>query len=288
MGYQHLNRTVFTSMLILLLSGIQAQYYYNDLFSIKQLEAKQNSYQANRVKQVNETALLTGGQKQPDYQQWTRISIHADTFWQQKNKEQLTITTCLVFEKNGKLKGVIENQPDLRNNTIYERSASGSVSIIETDFFDSTMDFRDHEIHRWFYNEKGMPQVMWRLAEQFDGRMDTTEIRFTLDSAGRVAEERSYRKGKETGFFYYYYNESGQLTDIVRYNDKWNRLLPDLMFEYDEQGNLIQKMQLTSSRDMTYLIWRYGYDKKRLMYEEALFNEKKEHTGSIRYSYEYY
>jgi antitoxin component YwqK of YwqJK toxin-antitoxin module len=136
------------------------------------------------------------------------------------------------------------------------------------------------------HNTKNQPTQLWRIVEQFDGKFDTTTIHFLVDTNGLVTEEQIYKKKTLTNFIYYYYDERDNLTDIVRYNDTWKRLLPDQLFEYDDNGNIIQRMQLTGSRDVSYLIWRYGYGENGLLKEEALFNNKKEHTGSIRYAYQ--
>jgi hypothetical protein len=75
------------------------------------------------------------------------------------------------------------------------------------------------------------------------------------------------------------------VTDIVRFNLKAKRLLPDVMFEYDDKDRVIQKITTTSSVNLGYLIWRYIFDDKGLKSKEALFNDDKQLTGKIEYSY---
>lgn len=58
-----------------------------------------------------------------------------------------------------------------------------------------------------------------------------------------------------------------------------------MMFEYDEQNRVIQKITTTPSLKVSYLIWRYIYDNKGLKTKEALFNDDKQLTGKIEYSY---
>jgi hypothetical protein len=57
------------------------------------------------------------------------------------------------------------------------------------------------------------------------------------------------------------------------------------MFEYDDSDRVIQKITTTSSRTLGYLIWRYIFDEKGLKTKEALFNDDKELTGKIEYTY---
>ena len=88
-------------------------------------------------------------------------------------------------------------------------------------------------------------------------------------------EERAYRRAVETAYFYYYYDDKNRLSDIVRFNKKLDRLIPDIMFEYDENNRVIQKITTTSDRVVGYLIWRYILDEKGLRTKEALFNMKQ-------------
>ncbi len=122
---------------------------------------------------------------------------------------------------------------------------------------------------------------MWRIINT----TDSLELRFAADEDGNPGDERSFRKAVEASVVYYYYDDKNRLTDIVRYNTRLKKLLPDMMFEYDEQDRVIQKITTTSSLHMGYLIWRYLFDEKGLKIREALFNNEKELTGKIEYNY---
>jgi hypothetical protein len=63
--------------------------------------------------------------------------------------------------------------------------------------------------------------------------------------------------------------------------------MPDIMFEYDDNDRVIQKITTTSGAHLGYLIWRYIYDPKGLKTKEALFNDDKQMTGKIEYSYSF-
>jgi hypothetical protein len=85
------------------------------------------------------------------------------------------------------------------------------------------------------------------------------------------------------------------LTDIVRYNVKARRLLPDYMFEYSPDNRVIQKITTLSTNGLPYLTWRYVYDNKGLKTKEATFfkpreassNQDQVMTGKIEYSYRF-
>jgi hypothetical protein len=116
---------------------------------------------------------------------------------------------------------------------------------------------------------------------------DTTEIRFTLDDKGNVVEELPFIKKVSRDKTYYYYDSKNRLTDIVRYNVKARRLLPDYMFEYSDKNQVIQKITTLSTIGLGYLIWRYVFDDRGLKIKEATFNRDKAMTGKIEYSYQF-
>ena len=76
------------------------------------------------------------------------------------------------------------------------------------------------------------------------------------------------------------------MTDVVRYNKKAKRLLPDYMFEYSDANQVIQKITVPASGS-DYLIWRYQYDAKGLKIREACFDRQKQLTGKIEYNYRF-
>ena len=121
----------------------------------------------------------------------------------------------------------------------------------------------------------------WRIIN----KKDSLEVRFVTDENGNVIEERNFRRGVLADPVYYYYDERNRLTDIVRFNYKANRLLPDYLFEYDENDRVIQKITTTSGKNLGYLTWRYLFDEKGLKTKEALFNKDKQLQGRIDYSY---
>ena len=284
MVYQHPPNWI-SIVLCLITLPVKAQYYYNDLIALKQWEQKARLYRTEQVSKITETAILPNGEKQTDYNQFHTISSTGDTVRKVRSMGEFTLTTLYIRDRAGYLQSEIEIQPGMNTRIEYKRDTNGNITRIENIHTDSLLDFVDHEIHEWFYDAKNKPKELLRIVEQFNGKFDTTTIRLILDEKEQVIEEQSYKNKNLSNFFYYYYDSSGNLTDIVRYNEKWKRLLPDQLFEYDEKNQLIQRMQLTGSRDVSYLIWRYGYERNGLLKEEALFNNKKEHTGSIRYNY---
>jgi hypothetical protein len=143
------------------------------------------------------------------------------------------------------------------------------------------------EVHQWTYTAAGKPEKMWRTINGGD----SLEIRFVQDENGNPGEEVTYRKDYETDRLYYYFDEKNRITDIVRYNKKIKKLVPDIIITYDDNDRIIQKISSSPGDNLGrvtwvgYVIWRYIYNDKGLKTKEALFDKEQQLTGKIEYSY---
>ena len=115
-------------------------------------------------------------------------------------------------------------------------------------------------------------------------KKDTSIVSFKLDEAGNVIEEQETRRFIKEEPVYYYYDAKNRLTDIVRYNKKAARLLPEQMFDYSVSNNLIQRTTIAPNSS-DYLVWRYRFNEKGLKTREDIFNKEKELTGKVEYNY---
>ena len=80
-------------------------------------------------------------------------------------------------------------------------------------------------------------------------------------------------KNQLTQKYFYYYNQRHQLTDVVHFNTKANQLLPDFVFEYNEDGTIRQMTQVPQGSD-DYLIWLYEYDSNGLKRKKDVLTNK--------------
>jgi hypothetical protein len=184
---------------------------------------------------------------------------------------------------------VADSSTNIVSVTNYEYDAAGRITRVQNTVKDSSNDFSQVETHQWYYNAAGKPERMWRIiaVSGASSSIDSMEVRIKADEDGNPGEERTYKKGIEMSYLDYYYDDKDRLTDIVRYNNKLKKLLPDFMFEYDDNDRVIQKITTTSNSLLGYLIWRYIYNDKGLKTKEALFNKDKELTGKIDFTYTY-
>jgi len=239
------------------------------------------TYLANKVQTVSAKGIDPQGRQTNDFSELQEVK---------ENGVALKITTrnntnntifYNRFDNQGRLISITDSSTAIQSTTTYEYDANGKITLVKNNIKDTANDFNQAEIHKWIYTADGKPVKMWRTIND----ADSLEIRFSPDENGNTGDEKTYRRGVEAGTVYYYYDYKNRLTDIVRYNTKAKKLLPDIMFEYDDSNRVIQKITTTSSLNLSYLIWRYLFDEKGLKTKEALFNNDKELTGKIEYSY---
>ena len=278
------NISLFLSVLFSL--HLQGQYYYNDILGTLETNRQMKTYQANKVRTVSVAGYDKQGAKANDFSEFQEIKENGMALKTSSFNGLNKTVTYTRFDTQGRIISLTDSSTGIQSTTSYEYDAGGKITRIQNTAKDPSNDFNQTETHQWIYHSSGKPEKMWRIITTGAvGTTDSLEIRFVTDENGNTAEERTFRKGVETGYLYYYYDDKNRVSDIVRYNTKLKKLLPDFMFEYNDEDKIIQKITTTSSRNLGYLIWRYIFDAKGLKTKEALFNDDKELTGKIEYSY---
>ena len=113
---------------------------------------------------------------------------------------------------------------------------------------------------------------------------DTTIVIFVKDEKGLVTEEQWSRKGKNIESYFYYYNEQNNISDIVRYNSKVKKMLPDFIYEYNENGSIKQMIQVLAGGS-NYNTWVYTYLTNGLKEKEFCYDKQKKLVGAVEYIY---
>ena len=111
------------------------------------------------------------------------------------------------------------------------------------------------------------------------------QVELVKDEQGLIVEEHWKKKNRTIETYYYYYDANKQLTDIVRYNAKLKKLLPDFQYEYDANGRVSQMIQV-SMGSSSYFTWKYTYNEKGLKQKEVGYDKEKKMIGRIEYMYE--
>jgi YD repeat-containing protein len=199
-------------------------------------------------------------------------------------RSNFSITTNLLASYNlqGQLIKTLDTSESYQSTTLYSYDGAGRIISIINSSLETDNQVRDSETHIWQYNDKGLPISMIKIK----GETDSTFVMLKADENGNIIEEHPVRRGQPLPAVYYYYNSSKQLTDIVQYNEKAQRLLPIYIFEYDGSGN-ISSMVFVPSGSNDYQRWYYTYNDKGLRTKDACFDKKRQLMGSIEYNYSF-
>ena len=257
-----------------------SQYYYNDLVATKQAVQQYDALKSNHVTHVTARSFENDNQPTENFMLEQTISPDANTVTINASYPSTGSLLTINTYKNGRLVSTQDSSANIRTTTSYAYNDAGNIASITTQAEDTFMNSRSTEVHLWKYNDKGQPAQMLRIK---DGS-DTTVVQLTYDN-GNVAQETWRRKGNITENYYYYYNSNNQLTDIVRYNYRAKKMLPDYLYDYDSQGRIIKMMQVPTGRS-DYMIWQYVYNSNGLKEKELLYNKQQQLVGRIEYKYQ--
>jgi hypothetical protein len=276
----------FIGLLLLLPVKITlAQYYYKDIILNSQAIEKWKSYKEAKTRAVVLHSFEGNGQPTEGFE--CRQTIAGDfstiiTYTKADNLGHASTLTAIYNTSSGLLKQTIDTSDTYQSTTDYDYDANGKISTITNTSVETDNQVRSVEKHIWNYNQNGVPSGMLKVRDN----TDTTYVQFATDGKGNITEEHPMRNGIALPTVYYYYNADNLLTDIVRYNQKAQRLLPDYMFEYDNNKRL-SSMLFVHEGSTDYQRWIYDYNEKGLKTRESCFNKKKELLGRIEYEYNY-
>jgi len=259
-----------------------SQYYYTDLVDARLINDRMKNLTTQKVKSITATGYDANGAKTSDFNEWQEVDGEKKSLKITSRNGQDVNRQYYQFDNDYRLISITDSSAGIKTVTSYSYDNNGNITLIKTTLKDSLQDFSESIEHQYQYNA-GKPERLLRI---LNGK-DSTEYRFTLEEHKNVADEQLFRRGVGYDRVYYYYDDKNRLTDVVRYNKKAQKLLPAMMFEYDDMGRIIQKLTVVSADNPDYLIWRYLYDAKGLKTKEALFNKQKELTGRIEYAYKF-
>jgi 3',5'-cyclic AMP phosphodiesterase CpdA len=254
---------------------LYSQHYYKDLVMTGDLAKKRALYQANKVKTVRMNSF---DNLDRPIDKFSCNQVVSNNFSEIKT---VTTESDNLFDQKGMLIKSIDTAEGNKTISTYGYNQAGQLTIITSQSF-SPGDFNSREQHYWAYNAAGKPQSMIKIKNG----TDTTHIENVLDDKGNVIEEKSRINGVLQPTIYYYYDMENRLTDVVRYNVRAKRMLPDFMFEYNEQGQL--HTMLTPMQNMgDYQKWYYSYDAKGLKQKDECYSKSKQMIGRIEYQYQF-
>ena len=271
--------TLFISFLTCTAFG---QHYYNDLLTSSDFMKKRELYRLNKVKAVQYYSFDNNNQPIPGFK--CDLAINS-SFTQITTTTTApvsgTSTNISTFNNTGSLLEQTDTSEGNKSTLSYTYDAANRLTQVNSKSF-SPGNYTSSEQHLWYYNQDGKPSKMLKIK---NGK-DTTYISFVVDEQGNVAEERSVYRGKEQPTIYYYYDNNHHLTDIVRYNQRARRLLPDYIFEYNTDGQT-SSMLVTTEGSGDYQKWIYTYDSKGLKAQDLCYSKSKVLIGKVEYKYQF-
>lgn len=258
-----------------------AQYYFKDIIGTQESSNLVDRYRKNNVHTVTLKSYTIDNTPIENLSVQQEFSPAAHTLRTITNNDYLPASYLTTyFDETGRiLKTTDSTAGSFVNTTVYRYNNAGQVQSILTVFGDSLTSLRRDE-HIWQYDAQNRVRQMLRVKNQ----KDTAIVHFKLDDANNVVEEQETVRYIKEEPVYYYYDAKNRLTDIVRYNKKAARLLPEQMFEYATNNLLVQRTTVPQNR-ADYLIWRYSFDDKGLRTKEEIFDKQKELTGKVLYRY---
>lgn len=256
-----------------------SQYYYKDLVAT-QLTAKQFALlKSAGVKKVTlssfdgssvETAGFTADQAIDPVKHTLLSTTHTSVIG-----DSYLLST---YNEAGQLISTSDSAQNSVNKTSYTYDALGRLTLISNT--SGSDNIANTEEHRYSYDANGQPSGMLRIR---NGK-DSSLISFVLDDKGKVGEEKTVRSTLPTASYYYYHDTKGNLSDVVRFNVRANRLLPDYMFEFNPEGQL-KKMTLVPEGSNEYQVWYYQYGPDGLKKMDLVYNKQQQLMGKVEYAY---
>jgi len=261
---------------------VSAQYYYKDIMSNKQLMADMAVYKDHKISNIEVKSFEADDQPSKGFYCEKKISKN---FRQIETYTRSFVTTKSILTTSFDGKGLLVKSVDSSDVSVstsdYKYDSVGNISSITSDSRSSDDDFTTSlvETHKYVYDSTGKLQKMLRIKNT----TDTTEIDFVVDPKGNITDE--IEVAVYGNHYYYYYDTLNRLTDIVRYNIVKQKMLPDFIFEYNDDGQLEKMVATQEGVNANYFVWTYLYD-GQLRIKEKCYSKENELLGYFEYEYE--
>jgi hypothetical protein len=267
--------------LIAISSAANAQFFYKDIWTIQQLTKDFSILKNENVRTVVVKSFEDDGEPSQDF--FCERKIDRDfTKSETVTRSIITQQSLLVsyYNERGWLIKTVDSTQTSLSRVEYTYDNKGHI-IMVTNFTKANDENGGiTETHQYIYNATGKPEKMIRRKNN----ADVSTINFTIDDKGNVIDEEEITRGVKGRKYFYYYDDKNHLTDVVHYNERAKRLLPDYMYEYNQSGQ-IKQMISTEDNISNYFTWKYTYNDQRLRESEKCYSKEKRLLGSIQYEY---
>jgi hypothetical protein len=269
-----------TVLLVFIFQTTLCQYYYNDIISLKQSNEIYAVLKRNNVTLVTATSVESDNTPTTGFSYKRQITNNGSLVITDISLEATGPTETQEFYANNLLSKSVDSSANVLTTVNYKYNQDGNIDWIETQTDDTSRNMHSVEVHKWFYTNN-IPDSMLRIKDN----ADTTFVHFKKDDKQNIIEELWMKKNRIIEHYYYYYNDLSQLTDIVRFNTRAQRMLPDFLFAYNNNGTLSQLTQVPQGSS-DYITWQYVYDERGLKIKDALFDKHQQLLGTVTYTYQ--
>lgn len=266
---------------IFICSFASAQYYYNDILATQQSQQQYQLLRSNKVKKMQATSYEEDRTPTEGFKLEQELSIDGKKLVTRTANISGKTSEVSSFFELGKLKRTQSYSNGIENKMEYGYDEKGQIKLFTLTTIDTSMNYKSVETREWHMNSAGQYTHVLKIKNHSDSSI----ANFIYDELGNLVEEHWKKKNKEIETYYYYYNSAKQLTDIVRFNTRLKKLIPDYQYEYDEKGRPTQMTQLAANGK--YFVWKYAYNEKGLKISETCTDNKHLVIGSIEYKYEF-
>ena len=280
-----MNQSIIMQKSVLLLTillgffSANAQFYYNDVVDLNASNKMYATLIKNNIHEVSATSMQSDNTPTSGFVYSKILNNNGALVITHTELETGGISDDYDTYTNSLLTKSLDSADNVSTLVEYSYDGDRKIQQVKTQTDDTTIASHSTELHQWFYTGAS-PDSMLRIKDN----RDTTFIHFKKDENQNIAEELWIKKGRVIEHYYYYYNDKNQLTDIVRFNTKAQQMLPDYLFEYNENGVVSQLTQIPQGSS-DYVIWRYIYDERGLKTKDVLFDKEKQLLGTVTYTY---
>jgi hypothetical protein len=255
-----------------------AQYYYKDILSTKQITADLNAYKENKIRKISIKSFEDNGEESEGFFCEKKLSkkYKTSTLFTRSNFSYASLFTA-TYDEAGKILTTYDSSDLSVTEIRYTYNSNNQITNILSSIQSIDEDFNNgiKEEHIYTYENNLVTNM-----QKIKNGKDTLTILFSADENGNITLEKDTKNGTK---YYYYYDAKNRLTDIVPETEYTKALKPDYIFEYNNAG-LITQMTAVEEGSSHYFIWKYSYD-NGLRTKERCYSDERKLMGSIEYSY---
>ena len=258
-----------------------SQYHYLDIVSNLQLSSEMKQLKEQKIRDIQVHSFESNGDPSKGFFCKKKISKDyrkIETY----TKSTISEKSILIsrFNTEGQLIASNDSSAISSSSNFYQYDSKGHLTKVVNTSSSMDDDFTTKltEEHLYFYDAKGRCLKMLRIKNQ----LDTATVLFTSDEKGNIIDENDL--GKNGKHYYYYYDSKNRLTDVVKFNSLRDKLLPDLLFEYNSASQVTQMITTEEGISNNYYVWKKIYN-EGLRIIEKCFSKENELLGYFEFEY---